>query len=241
MPFVYRRYGTTVEITEYEKTPKKIRVFTSRNRRTVYTARRRDNIRRTRKICVRRVLSALAVFGCPLLITLTFAGDASDASYANDALRRFQVRLQARFARAQSLFIPELSPRGRIHFHGLLFNVPLRYGDSLAGGKRISFGDERKERLLASLWREGYVDAAKTDGSPKLANYISKYITKGGGEVMFAAMRMLRISHGFPREEVVRGEWAEMAGRVLARNKTPTREWSGYHIFLGNLSKKYYD
>jgi hypothetical protein len=185
------------------------------------------------------VFAALDEFGCPLLVTLTFAGDASDASHANDALRRFQVRLRAAYPEAQSLFIPELSPRGRIHFHGLLFNVPLSLGDTRSGRRVASYGEERSTRVMAKLWGEGFVDLTQTDGSPKLAYYISKYITKGAGHVLFNAMRLLRVSRGFPKEFVVRGEFAaHLANQYAAR--TPFREWSGDSIFLGKITKKTY-
>jgi len=186
-----------------------------------------------------RVSAALEDFGCPLLVTLTFNGDASDASYANDALRRFQVRLRTKFAKAQSLFVPELSPRGRIHFHGLVFNVPLSLGDTKKGGRVISCGDERRTRALAKLWGEGFVDARKTDGSRKLAYYISKYITKGGGQVLFNAMRLLRISHGFPEDTVIRGKLAEELARRYAK-KQPAKEWMGVNRWLGKITKKTY-
>ena len=241
MFILYRRYGKTVEITTIEKEPHKIRVRAPRKKITRYGFRRPDNIRRTKTICLRRVSVALAVYGCPLLITLTFDGDASDAAYASDALRRFQVRLRGKFVGAQSLFVPELSPRGRIHFHGLVFNVPLSLGDTRKGRRVVSHGEERSTRVLAGLWGEGFVDARKTDGSPRLAYYLSKYITKGGGEVLFAAMRLLRISHGFPKEEVVRGEVAEKLARKYDAEKTPLREWEGDNIFLGKITKKVYE
>jgi hypothetical protein len=186
------------------------------------------------------VSAALEEFGCPLLVTLTFNGDASDASYANDSLRTFQVRLRNKFPNAQSLFIPELSPRGRIHFHGLLFNVPLYLGDTRKGRRTISYGEERKTRELARLWGEGYVDAQKTDGSPRLANYISKYITKGSEEVMFNAMRILRISHNFPKQIEVRGDLAKMLADDYAQHKKPFMEWTRENMFLGEINKKFY-
>lgn len=240
MPFIYKKYGPIVEITEIEKEPSKVRLPSSRKRDSVFRKRRLDNIRRTRQICVRRVFSALEDYGCPLLVTLTFKGDASDASYANDSLRVFQVRLRAKYPQAQSLFIPELSPRGRIHFHGLIFNVPLCLGDTRKGRLIISHGDERTTRTLAKLWGEGYVDATKTDGSGKLAYYISKYVTKGSGETLFNAMRMLRISHGFPKEIVIRGKMAEyIAGRFA--DKKPIKEWSRENPFLKRITKKTYE
>lgn len=219
MPTIYRKYGEIIEITEFKKEPIKVRVYHPRERRLVYGARRSDSVRRTRQICVRRLFSALEELGSPLLVTLTFQGDASDASYANDSLRRFQVRLRNKFPEAQSLFVPELSPRGRIHFHGLIFCVPLSLGDTRKDRRIISYGDERKTRILAELWGKGFVDATKTDGSGKLAYYISKYITKGGGQIMFNAMRLLRISHGFPEEIVVRGELAEELARRYSLKK----------------------
>ncbi len=239
MATIYKKYGKIIEITEIEKLPTKVRVYSSRKRDPIFKARRSDNIRRTRQICVRRVFAALEEFGSPLLVTLTFSGDASDASYANDSLRRFQVRLRTNYPEAQSIFIPELSPRGRIHFHGLIFNVPLSLGDTRQGRRIISHGEERSKRILADIWREGYVDATKTDGSGKLAYYISKYITKGGDQVMFNAMRILRISRGFPKEIIIRGEFAEVLAKRYAKQK-PIKEWSSPHIFLGKISRKVY-
>jgi len=240
MPVVYKKYGEIVEITEFEKEVSgKVRVHHSQKRDDIHRPRRSDNIRRTKQICLRRVHAALEDYGSPLLATFTFAGDASDASYANDSLRDFQVRLRTKFLGAQSLFIPELSRRGRIHFHGLLFNVPLHLGDTRAGRRRLQDGTERQTRTLAKLWGEGFVDVLKTDGSPALAGYISKYITKGAGEVMFNAMRLLRTSHGFPKEIVVRGEFAELLRDRYAEQE-PFKEWSGDNMFLGKMTRKTY-
>lgn len=241
MPVLYRQNGNLVEITKTQKKPSKIRLPNERARevRLVYKARRPDNINRTRQTCVRRVSACIAAFGSPLLATLTFRGDATDASFANDSLRTFQVRLQNRFPNAQSIFVPELSPRGRIHFHGLIFNVPLSLGDTRIGRRRVQDGEERTTRTLANLWGEGFVDVVKTDGSGKLASYISKYITKGGGEIIFAAMRILRTSNGIPKEILLRGKVAKRLARIYAERE-PLREWEGENPFLGKISKKTY-
>lgn len=238
--FICRRYGEIVEFTKTQLRPNgKVRIHASRRKNDVFGKRRIDNLRRTRQICVRRVFAALDEYGCPLLVTLTFAGDASDAAYANRSLSGFQLRLRTQFPNAQSLFIPELSPRGRIHFHGLLFNVPLHFGDIRKGRRTFAHGEERKTRVLAKLWGEGYVDAVQTDGSPKLAYYISKYIAKGAGHVLFNAMRILRISHGFPKETVIRGQDAVRLARIYA-HKEPLREWTYESSFLGMISRKRY-
>lgn len=239
MPLVYRKYGEIVEITEYEKTPSQVRVSRPRERHSLHGPRRSDNIRRTKQICLRRVYAGIEAYGRPLLATFTFAGDASDASYANDSLRDFQVRLRRRFPGAQSLFVPELSPKGRIHFHGLLFNLPLHLGDTREGRRVVSFGTERAERILAKLWGEGYVDVRQTDGSPALGHYLTKYILKGAGEVMFNAMRLLRISHGFAPDIVIRGSFVEILQEKYA-SLDPIKEWEGENPFLGKIRRKTY-
>lgn len=237
---IVKKYGKIIEVTTFEKAPPKICVRRRRKKRTIYGVRRPDNIWRTRKICMRRVHAALKEFGCPILVTLTFAGDASDASFANDSLRIFQMRLRTKYGKPYSLFVPELSPRGRIHFHGLIFNVPLSLGDTCVGRRIISYGEERSTRVLANLWGEGYVDARKTDGSGKLATYITGYITKGGEQVMFNAMRLLRISHGFPKEIVMRKKVAKRIAEKYAKRK-PIYEWHGMNEFVGIINRKTYE
>jgi hypothetical protein len=99
---------------------------------------------------------------------------------------------------------------------------------------------ERKTRILAKLWGEGFVDARKTDGSPKLGYYISKYITKGAGQTLFNAMRILRISHGFPKQIELDGSVAEELARRYA-DEIPVKTWEGDSPFLGTIVKKTYN
>lgn len=261
MPIIVRQYGNVTEITEFEKEPKgrriseeekelrkkieenssEICVYTPRVWDHVHGSRRPSNIRRTREILLRRVSTALEAFGDPLLVTLTFAGDASDAAFANYSLRRFQVRLRAKFPDAQAAFVPELSPRGRIHFHGLVFNVPLSLGDRKAGRRTVALGSERRTRTLAHLWGEGYVDALQTDGSGRLATYLTKYLTKACEDALFNGMRMLRITRGFPKERVYRGEIAEQIASEYA-SREPDRVWPKEgpwdSPYVGKISKK---
>lgn len=241
MNLIIKQYGKITEITETEKSPSKIRVYAStRKKKDIYGARRRDNIKRSKQICLRRVSTAIADFGSPLFLTLTFEGDASDASYANDSIRSFQVRLQARYPKAQSIFVPELSPRGRIHFHGLVFNLPMCIGDKKKGRRVITYGRERETRELFKLWGKGYVDVRQTDGSRRLAFYISKYIMKAGKQVIFNAMRIIRVSKGIRREDIFRGEVAEEMQKSYS-NKKPDFIWEGENKFLGKITKKIYE
>ena len=58
---------------------------------------------------------------------------------------------------------------------------------------------------------------------------------------MFNAMRILRISRGFPEEIVVRGKLAEELARRYSLKK-PIKEWNtDKHQFLGKISRKTYN
>lgn len=133
MPVKVEKYGPIIEITEYEKTPRKVRLPSARKGSDVYLPKRPDNIRRTKKTCLRRVLSAIEDFGNPLLVTLTFEGDASDASYANDSLRSFQVRLRNKYPKAESLF--------------MAFSLTCRCVSEIRAKVGITYPMEMKEKL----------------------------------------------------------------------------------------------
>lgn len=241
MHLILKKYGHFTEITRYQRKPNppKIRLYRTRDKNRPIGARRPDNISRTRQICLRRVSAAIEKFGRPLLVTLTFRGDASDAALANDSLRSFQVRMRSKYPLAESLFVPELSPRGRIHFHGLLFNLPMHFGDKRSGRRIVSHGTERETRELARLWMVGFVDVRQTDGSYRLAFYITKYITKGAKEVMFNAMRMLRITRGIPKETIIKDELADVLAEEYA-NMKPISEWENENPYVGKITKKLY-
>lgn len=243
MPYLIRKYGDILDVTIYEKkvNPKKICLL-RKKRPDVVGQRRVDSLRRTKKICLRRVLSALKENGSPLFCTLTFNGSASDAWYANEALSRFQRWLHIKFPNSSSVFVPELSPRGRVHFHGLLFGVHSNWGTKYSGrgkSRRIIYmGRERLERYFAVGWGEGFVDVVQTDGSPKLGFYLSKYITKSGGEVIFNAMRLLRFSRNFARETVITDPYiAEHLISRLELDRKLISDWSTKSVFLGNIRK----
>lgn len=242
MPYVIRKYGKYLDITIYEKETKSkkgVRVLREKPDNGI-GQRRADSLKRTRKIFLRRVLSAIEKFGCPLLITLTFAGKASDAFYAGECLAKFGRRLRVEYPNCSYVFIPEISPGGRIHFHGLLFGVSSDSGDSYKGRQLISVGSERKTRKLAELWGNGFVDVRQTDASPKLVFYLAKYITKGSGEVVLNGMRLLRFSKNFPHEITIRDSY--ICGRIVSRleSRKLVSEWSVDSIFLGRITKSLY-
>lgn len=238
--------GARIEITTLEKRPQKrtTTVRRSRARGDVLMPRRPDNLRRSAQRCLRLLLTALPIYGSPLLVTLTFQGDASDSQYAGDALSDFQKRLRFQYRDSHSFFVPERSRKGRIHFHGLLFGLPPSLGDIKEGKRTIFVGTERTDRTLAKLWREGFVDLQQTNGSIRLAYYITGYFNKGAGEILFVGMRIPRVSHGFPQPQKYKGVLATFIRKFLTDRK-PDSEWSSkkgdkLSEFFGKITKKTY-
>jgi len=245
MPTNIRIYGKIIEITEYEKTSKKaVRVSTSRARGDVVGCRRVDSLRRTKQICVRKLSTAIEELGSPLLLTLTFEGEASDAYSSSKALALFFRRLRIKYPRSHALVVPEVSPKGRIHFHGLLFGLPQSFGDVRKGRRTIYTGSERIDRGLAKLWKVGFVDCRQTDGSPKLAYYLTKYILKHNDNsfnVLLNGLRMVRSTVGFPSEMVLRSnDYATGIVAVKYAHLEPLSSWVGHTRFTGTITKKKY-
>jgi len=246
MQTIFGQFGAIVEITQYEK--EKFGSHKKRQANVLFTVqgipryrpRRFDSIVRAKKICLRRVSCAIAKFGSPLFLTLTFGGNAHDVYDANKALTAFQWRLRLSYPNAVSIFVPELSPRGRIHFHGLVFNLPSEWGDKRLGGRVVSHGSERTTRTLAQLWRVGFLDCRQTDGSPKLAAYVSKYITKSGRNPLFDKVRLIRVSRGFPRELVIKGAFADFLAYTYANSFVENNLWSKTTPWLGLLEQRTY-
>jgi len=237
---IYRKYGKTVEILKTDKEPSKNRRISSAYKdRSIIQVRRSDSVRRTKRVCLRKLLSAIEVFGSPLFITLTFENSPSDVFLSSKCLSGFFRQLRIEFPLSQALFVPELSPRGRIHFHGLLFNVSQEWGDIKKGTRTVSIGRERRERFFAKLWGYGYVDIKRTDGSPRLATYISKYVAKGVVEPFLTPLRLIRTSLGFPTELVIRDGMAEILYNKYSKLK-PDYQGTFYTPFFGNIEKTFY-
>lgn len=239
----YRKYGKVIEITKIEKEPNRVRGIPNTRQTSLFIrARRSDSARRTKRICMRRVLSAIEEFGSPLFITLTFQGSASDILLSSKALTYFLRRLRVSFPNSAVVFVPELSPGGRIHYHGLLFGVSQEWGDKKDSRGRIIFhGRERQERKFAKLWQYGFVDILQTDGSPRLANYLSKYIVKSSSDTFLNPLRLVRTSFKFPSPielSMTDNQWTFFEKKLKLRLRF---ECSMDTTFLGRIDKLYYD
>jgi len=124
---------------------------------------------RSARISFRRLVQAnLARPGNPVLASFTYRENQGDIGRGRKDWNAFAKRAASRFGESFAyIVVPEYQKRGALHFHALLWGVPP--GD-VAG--------ERHARLVATLWGKGFCDLTPTDGSPRLATYLSKYMTK---------------------------------------------------------------
>jgi len=101
----------------------------------------------------------------PVLITLTYAKNYQNLDGAREHFKAFAKRAGAIFGEGfRYICVVEFQERGAIHFHTLCWGVPPKV-----------IRRERRTRLVASLWGQGFADIKRTDGNIKLAGYMAKY------------------------------------------------------------------
>lgn len=235
------KYGRVLETIQKEKEPfVEFGVLgATRRKKSICEKRRRDSIIRTRKILLRSVLFAIEKFGTPLLCTFTNKGIATDVYLSRSYFRSFTMRLRRRYAGIQYIAVPELSPRGRIHYHCLLFGLPMSWGDKRCGERLIYKGRERITRTIAGFWRQGFVDVSQTDGSGRLGFYLAKYLVKAGIDPFFASGRLVLKSQGIlSGERLVEGKKARYE-RILT-NLLPYSVAEYDTKYYGKIVKKIY-
>jgi len=165
--------GTLLETYEYEKPLpcQKIRKYVPKKPESditrSYRRRRTDNVARLRKSFVRLVRANLIGDERPSLLTLTMREIVSIES-AYGTFSKFNERFRYHFGKAiRYIAVPEFQKRGAVHFHVLIWGL-----------SQETIRNERKTRTIANLWGQGFVDIITTDGHPKLASYLGKYMSK---------------------------------------------------------------
>lgn len=165
--------GSQIELYQFEKVPLNLGRKTPTNRKnqrfkSQYSAlfRTKANAFRSKKHFERIVYVALADRGRPYFCTFTMLSTCS-IKKAYKEFTRFSYALKRKYPGSGYIAVPEFQQRGAVHFHALFWGI-----DELAK-------KERSNRSLQNIWGLGYVDCRPTDGSPKLAKYLSKYMLKG--------------------------------------------------------------
>jgi len=229
--------GTTVEIYEYEK---ELQISTAprraRKRGSRPVVRRVDNSRGRKTAFIRLVRSNLGTNDPPLLITLTIYQILSlPRAYAE--FTKFIRRAKKYFSRCgysgiRYIAVPEFQERGAVHFHVLLWGLPKEFAEH-----------ERNNRTFQILWGLGYVDCVSTDGSPKLAGYLGKYLSKAmsdirlyGQKAYTSGGRLLRPVSLSSKTQI---DFAlELWGKSLGVDNSPLQESSYETKWLGRCNYK---
>lgn len=161
--------------------------------RLIERTKQERNIQRAHKTFVRLVKANL--YDTPQLLTLTYSENISDISRAWKDFTVFALSLRRRYPQIRYIVVPEFQKRGAVHFHCLLFNYPSefictghfrnRFKNGVTLKSRYFKHDcppdkacEKNTRFLAKRWGHGFCDLSPTDGSPKLAGYLAKYMSK---------------------------------------------------------------
>jgi len=160
-------------------------------------ARRKDNARGASVAFRRLVSSNLRSSENPVFCSLTFNKEYTNVRNTARFFHIFIIRMRKVFgSQFRYVAVPEFQKSGRVHYHALFWGLP----DYIASR-------ERQDRTIAKLWHKGFVDVVETDGSPKLASYMAKYMTKSmqdprlwNCKAYFGSRNLLRpqVSKGFP-------------------------------------------
>jgi len=175
--------GNFLEIYEYSKNlpERKPRRRSDKGKYPRSASRRADNVKRLKRDFTRLVMSNLGGAGSPAFLTLTMVEVVRiEVGY------RFFTEFIQRFRRfygkhTRYIAVPEFQERGAVHFHVLVWGLSAETIENETPKKQLVEGvvlEKRGYRHIQRLWGRGYVDCISTDGSPKLAYYVAKYMQK---------------------------------------------------------------
>jgi len=116
-------------------------------------------------------------------ITLTFSGIPTQKE-AQDALKRFLMRIRRHYANVSGIWRMEVQERGARHFHLLLFGLPF------IPQKQIQLVWERCTKEARSI-----VDVRLASGTRRILSYISKYISKPTKEADLTSLEDVPYQH----------------------------------------------
>jgi len=164
------RNGQRVEAYIYDKCPMTFphRRQMAKRPKGFYGRRRDDHIKSMKRRFVRlcwRVFETQTQK--PALLTLTFSDHITAVPMAYMRFKEGMRRIKHEYPDLEYIAVPEFTKRGRVHFHLIVWGIPLWHVVS-----------ERDYRRIATTWGFGFIDIIETNGSKKLISYVSKYFTK---------------------------------------------------------------
>jgi len=180
------KYGRNIEIYQYENESvpptRKSRQLSSARRSQSVALRRENEVEqkkllegkrkssgRRAQVAFRRLVSAnLGEFEKPIFVSLTYATHTEDIGQGRKDFNSFARALKNTYGKhVRYIAVSEFQKSGRLHLHALVWGLPPGVVKS-----------ERSTRMVASLWKQGFVDLIQTDGHEKIAGYMAKYMKK---------------------------------------------------------------
>lgn len=176
------QYGNVTEVYEYEKninnnkrphvsalTKKRNKAIRESSKKKGIYTRHPSSILRSTQSFFRLVHHNNCNADTIHFVTLTFAYDLTYKT-ATRHVSHFMERIKKYFSEVPISYIsvPELTKKGRFHFHLLVYNLPTETASL-----------ERKTRNLQRLFQRGYVDIVLATYTTKgIAGYMAKYMAK---------------------------------------------------------------
>lgn len=172
--------GDLLEIYDYEKAPSNKRFVGSRHtykqgvcvacgkvRPQRYRLKRSKRHIQRAKDNFRRLVRASLSLGNPYFVTLTMVSIV-DIKEGYRHFTKFTNNLRKLYGKNIAwVAVPEFQRRGAVHFHALIWGIPYE-----------NYLRERDTRDLQTCWMRGWCDILASDGSPKIASYMAKYMSK---------------------------------------------------------------
>ena len=260
--------GNYVELFQYEKAPRpkfKRTVFKQRDKEELDTdqllQRRMGNIIRARRNFFRLIHANLKPDEKPVFITLTTINQNS-LSIAYTYLTKFITRLRKIYGKQfRCISVPEFQTRGAVHFHCLFWGLPIldifnEIPWSVRQRQRpkvlerfLAFCNEHKfeptkargDRKIQHQWMRGFLDCLPTDGHPKLATYMAKYMRKAMSDRRLYQSKSHVCSRNALRPMPEKGSSINEYLFYLLKDRVPTKVKKYDTQWLGNCTYTVYD
>jgi len=152
-------------------------------------ARIEGNAKRAQLAFRRLVLANISRTDAPVLASFTYRENMGQLSEGRADFGAFARNAKQVFGESfRYIVVAEFQKRGALHFHALLWGIEKTVVES-----------ERTTRMVAALWGKGFVDLIQTDGSAKLATYLSKYFVKMFMDIRLAGRKAYIASRNIKR------------------------------------------
>jgi len=237
------QYADITHIYEYEKqihNKTKKRKTLSRLEKARRKARRALHMEissfskhRTKTRFFQTVAHSLYEKGKPALITLTLYNSDVSITEAFKYINNFKKNVKNKMGEDFSyIAVPEFgTKKGRLHFHLLAWGL-----------SEQKIKEERDTRNFQRQYRRGFLDVRiARDSSPKLATYLSKYLTKALSDTRFQKVRAYSTSRAIIKPRTYgSNQFAQYATLFTPEKDCMTKKICYDTKYLGNCKLTIY-